>query len=117
MSKPYVTPKGMTAQEAYDSINRWWFKNKLPRVKVRWPRYMLKVRPQLIGQTVGDKTEPKEIHLNPKFKDSSSVWLRTLIHEAVHVEQWDIPLRHCHGPRFEKRMRHLAEAGAFYGLW
>ena len=68
MSKPYVTPNGMTAQEAYDSINRWWFKDKLPRVKILWSRYMLTAKPKMLGQTVGSKKRPAEIHLNPKYK-------------------------------------------------
>lgn len=107
----------MTAQQAYDSINRWWFEGKLPRVKICWPKYMLTAKPAMIAQTVGSKKQAAEIHMNPKYRDASGVWLRTLIHEAVHVEQWTSRAKDCHGPKFEKRMRQLAEAGAFYGLW
>ena len=95
MTRAYVTSDGMTAQKAYDSINKWWFGNKLPKVKIRWPKYML----------------------SEKLRCCSGVWLRTLFHEIVHIEQWSLPAKDAHGPKFEKRMKQLAVAGAFNGLW
>ena len=117
MNRPYVTTDGMTAQKAYDSINKWWFGNKLPKVKIRWPKYMLSEKPCRFGWAVGTEECPKEIHLNPRFRCYSGVWLRTLFHEIVHIEQWGISDEECHGPKFERRMRQLARLGAFNGLW
>lgn len=117
MSKSYVTPNGMTASEAYDILNSRYWRNRLPKVEILWPKYMLKEKPPLIAQTVGGKKRAEAIHFNPKYKNASTIWLRTLIHEMVHVEQWDVPLSRCHGNKFEKRMKHLASVGAFRGLW
>ena len=42
----------------------------------------------------------------------------TVLHEMVHVEQWDkVTDRTMHGRKFQKRMKQLAARGAFNGLW
>jgi hypothetical protein len=78
---------------------------------------MLSEKPDKLGYAVGTEDRPKEIHLNPRFRGASGVWLRTLFHEIVHIEQWSLPAKDAHGPKFEKRMKQLAVAGAFNGLW
>jgi len=35
----------------------------------------------------------------------------------VHVEQWKVPTKQAHGNKFNKRMKRLANLGAFRGLW
>jgi predicted SprT family Zn-dependent metalloprotease len=48
----------------------------------------------------------------------SSVAIMTVIHELVHVEQWDeVTDKTQHGRKFTARMKQLANKGAFNGLW
>ena len=102
-------------QDAYHLFNGKYFGGKLPDIPVLWKKYL--VKKGWIGITVGGKEQAKEIHLNPYYRRSSSVWGRTLFHEMVHVEQWSIPAKQCHGRAFEKRMKQLAARGAFKGMW
>jgi predicted SprT family Zn-dependent metalloprotease len=48
----------------------------------------------------------------------SGMAIMTVIHELVHVEQWDeVTDKTQHGRKFQKRMKQLAARGAFSGLW
>lgn len=57
------------------------------------------------------------IHIGKDLRDSRRQWLLTLIHEMVHLEQGNRYSCGLRGKRFNKRMRELALAGAFDGLW
>jgi predicted SprT family Zn-dependent metalloprotease len=42
----------------------------------------------------------------------------TILHELVHVAQWDqVTEKTQHGREFNARMKQLAAKGAFVGLW
>lgn len=102
-------------QDVYRFFNGRYFRHRLPDIPVKWKKYL--TSRNFIGRTVGDKNGPQEIHLNPYYKKSDSVWLRTLLHEMVHVELWHLPAKQVHGRKFENRMKVLAARGAFHGLW
>lgn len=109
---------GYTADEAYDFLNKHFFGGKLPKIPIKWPRSLRGTT--YMGRTMGPpKGGPAtHIELNPKYKYSPNLWGMTLIHEMVHVEQWEtVPNRFCHGPRFRARMRELAAKGIFDRLW
>ena len=58
------------------------------------------------------------IEISTGLKKFPSVTVQTLIHECVHVEQWDkVTERTQHGNLFNARMKQLANLGAFRGLW
>ena len=47
-----------------------------------------------------------------------NVTILTILHELVHVEQWDgVTEKTMHGRKFDARMKQLAVKGAFNGLW
>jgi hypothetical protein len=57
------------------------------------------------------------IRISTRLRWSRRMWMGTLLHEMVHLEQG---LRYnCgwRGRRFNQRMRELALMGAFDGLW
>jgi predicted SprT family Zn-dependent metalloprotease len=56
--------------------------------------------------------------LSKELKKMSNVAVMTILHELVHVEQWDkVTDRTMHGRKFHARMKQLAAKGAFVGLW
>lgn len=61
--------------------------------------------------------EPFGIHISSVLRKSRRQWLLTLIHEMVHLEQGNRYSCGLRGRRFNRRMRELAMAGAFDGLW
>ena len=111
MSKP---------KDLYHFWNSRYFRSKLPDIPVRWsPNYYKGRNRKCLGSTWFDhKTKlPKLITLNPAMKPYSVIWQSTLLHEMVHVEQWKVPTKQAHGNKFNKRMKQLANLGAFRGLW
>jgi hypothetical protein len=69
-------------------------------------------------RTLGKRRSQEDsfgIHISSELRFSRRLWIGTLIHEMVHLEQ---RCRYsCQGPRFNKRMKELAAAGAFTGIW
>lgn len=122
MAKSYLCG-GLTANELYDLFNRRYFRERLPKIPVRWvlPQDTEKRSRGALGCTlfrVGDgRLTPVEIRLHPKLRNSGTVWATTLIHEMVHVQQWRLPRSQAHGRKFNNRMKQLASLGAFNGLW
>lgn len=108
-------------KELYDFLNCRYFKSRLPDLPVNWGHreYGPKRARHWMGGThfCGTPLKPFKITLNPKYKDSYVVWAQTLLHEMVHVQQWYLPREQAHGRKFQKRMKQLAAAGAFNGLW
>lgn len=95
----------------YDLANATIFKGKLPKCRVIW-----KIEPEFkecLGYTefeVGTK-RPLLLHLNPKHRYDGKIWVFTLLHEMVHIEQRNGSLRWPHGKKFVLRMRQLAAKG------
>ena len=121
MAKPYVCG-GYTANELYDLFNSRYFRNKLPKIPVKWSdpsgrRYTGESRGIMGATWFNGDGRPRMISLNPKYKSSGTVWVTTLLHEMVHVEQYNLPAKQAHGRKFQKRMKRLANAGAFNHLW
>ena len=115
MSKPQ-TPK-----ELYHIINFRYFRSKLPDIPVGWSAASCTGKHRrMIGGTEFKKIDgvlkPTRIMLNPKYKTCFVLWVGTLIHEMVHVEQWKLPRKQAHGRKFEKRIRQLVSLGAYKGL-
>jgi hypothetical protein len=56
------------------------------------------------------------IHISPKIRFSKTLWLGTLIHECVHLEQRNKYSCGIRGKHFNNRMRELSLQGAFDGI-
>ena len=110
---PYKA-QGMTATECYNALNSNFFKGKLPPLRVYW-----NWKRSSLGATAFDRESkrPLFITLNPHYRYLDRIWLPTLLHEMVHVEQWRLPIKDKHGVKFISRMRKLARDGAFDSLW
>ena len=69
-------------------------------------------------RTVGKRRSKDDsfgIQISPKIRFSRKLWYSTLVHEMVHLEQ---RLKYsCYGKRFDDRMKELAAAGIFKGIW
>lgn len=111
-----------TLQWYFETANRRYFRNRLKGVTVEWDRKLPEItlgttRSQLGPVLKGTRTF--KILINPKLRGLTTVIILTLLHEMVHVEQWDkIGRRESyHGHKFQRRMKELAASGAFTGLW
>lgn len=88
--------------------NDLYFENRLPScTKITW-------RPVegCWAQAFGG--EAPEIHIHPMCGVSNGWTKLTLLHEMAHL---DLYPSINHGASFENRMKELAQAGAFKGLW
>jgi hypothetical protein len=109
-----------TVKEFYDRANENFFDGKLPKVKIRWSKKSggkwgpLEMGITYIKSGGGDASQ---ISLNPKYRNQSSLWCLSLLHEMVHVEQRELPEEEMHGDKFHERMRELAVSGAFDPFW
>lgn len=110
-------------QENFLLLNSRYFRNRLKNVKVRWKNGGFGDK-RCVARTLSafgpvPKGQRKfVIEIDSALKKYHSFTISTLIHEAVHVEQWDkVKTRTCHGRLFNKRMKSLAAKGAFNGLW
>lgn len=110
-------------QENFLLLNSRYFRNRLKNVKVRWKnggfgdgRCIARTLSTLGSVPKGQRKFVIEI--DSALKKYHTFTIQTLIHEAVHVEQWDkVTTKSCHGRVFNKRMKQLAAKGAFNGLW
>lgn len=71
-------------------------------------------------RTVGKRRsqqDPFGMHISSQLRTSRRLWATTLLHEMVHLEQRCRYSCSINGDRFNVRMKELAEAGAFNGLW
>jgi hypothetical protein len=69
-------------------------------------------------RTVGKRRSQADqfgIHVSREIQFSRRLWVGTLLHEMVHLEQRN--RCSCNGQRFNERMRELAAAGAFNKIW
>ena len=111
-------------REIFHLANSRYFRNRLKNVTIRWARPEDKISRQALACTRSrhgkiPKGERKFlILLSKELKKMSSVAVLTILHELVHVEQWDeVTDKTMHGRKFQKRMKQLAARGAFSGLW
>ena len=108
-----------TPKELYKFLNCRYFRSRLPDIPVVWSKQLGRGKER---QTLGwaqfdDETKrPVRICLNPKYKGAFVIWVQTLIHEMVHVEQWKLPRKQEHGRKFQKRIKQLVALGAYNGL-
>ena len=113
---------------AYRRFNRLYFGNRLPKDTVVRFSSCREGRREYLGFTmrcakyrviagksdaVAVGTTRFRIILNQRHR-RRSIALPTLLHEMVHVENYEW---YNHGKKFDARMLRLAEAGAFNGLW
>lgn len=106
-------------KELYKFWNARYFRGKLPDIPVRWSASSYKGRDRyILGSTWLDSSTklPVKITLNPLYKHAFVVWASTLMHEMVHVEQWDVPEKQAHGRKFQKRIKQLVARGAYKGM-
>ena len=57
------------------------------------------------------------IAIGSQLRYSKRLWATTLLHEMVHLEQRNKYSCAINGHHFNRRMKQLALAGAFNGLW
>lgn len=109
-------------KEIVNLANSRYFRNRLKNITIRWARDK-EIRSQSLAVTRsphGKVEGPREfqILLSRDLKRMSGAAVMTILHELVHVEQWDkVTERTMHGRKFQKRMKQLAVRGAFNGLW
>jgi len=110
-------------KEIVNLANSRYFRNRLKNVTIRWARDK-EIRSQSLAVTRSQhgrvpRGERKFlILLSKELKKMSNVAVMTILHELVHVEQWDkVTDRTMHGRKFHARMKQLAAKGAFVGLW
>ncbi len=107
-------------KDVYNLLNHKYFRSRLPDIPVVWSKSHYGKRENRFGMGgtlfVGEPLKPVKIMLNPKYRNANVIWIGTLIHEMVHVEQWKLPRRQAHGRKFEKRIRQLVARGAYKTL-
>lgn len=110
-------------QENFHLLNSRYFRGRLKNVTVKWKNGGWKDgrRIATTWSQLGDVpkgTRKFTIEIDSALKKYHAFTISTLIHEAVHVEQWDkVSTKACRGRLFNKRMKQLAVKGAFNGLW
>jgi hypothetical protein len=113
--KNHFSPK-----EIYNLFNDRYFRGRLPDIPVVWSKTQYKKisnRKSLGGtEFSGKPLKPIRIILNPRYRSADVIWVGTLLHEMVHVEQWRLPRSQAHGRRFNKRIKQLVNQGAYRGL-
>ena len=101
----------------FTTYNRKYFGNKLPKYKVVFSNYLVRVN--LFGDCDVKKHRIR-IASDINRKRWNVITKETLLHEMCHAkckhnasqgeDEW-------HGPKFEKEMLRLAKKGAFKGIW
>ena len=109
-------------EEIFHAANSRYFRSRLKNVKIKWGRDLPKSSMAVTRSQHGKVpagTRKFFIEVDPGLRKYRAVTILTVIHELVHVEQWDrVPQHHSHHGRiFQNRMKDLAAKGAFNGLW
>jgi len=115
-------------EKAYDSFNRKFFENSLPKIPVRWSSTIGIVGRAKDATMYAAYLEPSEnepdgsIIIAEEFKPYWEVWRTSLLHEMAHVKLREHPSEITgpasrHTKVWKKEMRRLAAAGAFDALW
>ena len=100
---------------AYETINREYFDNRLPAVRLRWEARLDEVGPMIADNfRMSGVTDGRMILLNPAIQDDGDEFRRVLCHEMVHVAVR--AETEAHGPIFQRYLKQLADRGAFRGL-
>jgi hypothetical protein len=102
-------------KDLYRFFNGRYFRGRLPDIPVVWCPD--KKMPKAIATTWIEGEKPVRICMNYKYKDTKVIWYHYLLHEMVHVQQAKLPRDQAHGRKFQKRMKQLANAGAFNCTW
>lgn len=120
-------------EELFHLYNSRYFRGALPKCKIVWAdidsfgEYV-----PLYHKAYKTEDEAKKAIRSGEFATNGKVthliklarwsrkqrrqWAFTLIHEMVHVELRNEPGDY-HGRKFQRRMKQLANRGAFNGLW
>lgn len=110
-------------EQIYHLANSRYFRGRLKNVKIKWvrkgfPSSHIMARTRSVLGTVPKGKRKFLIELDWALRRYRSVTIMTVIHELVHVEQWDkVKTGREHGRLFQNRMKDLAAKGAFNGLW
>jgi hypothetical protein len=109
----------------FDSFNRKYFRDRLPKIDVRW--YVESPKEDIGSCYIhfnedGIDEKKSFIGINPEYRSSLRVCLIYLLHEMVHWKLRKHFLSGCnakkdHGYIFNREMKRLASMGAFVGLW
>lgn len=103
-------------KETYLFFNSRYFRGKLPDIPVVWVNHD---KGKWMARSCFDAktSEPLFIQMKSYLKKIPNVAQLTLLHEMVHIEQAKVPHKQMHGRKFQKRMKQLAEVGAFNLFW
>ena len=110
MSKTFAHPRDL-----YPFYNARYFRNRLPDLPVVFRTD--KKMPNAVAVTEFRNGTPVKIAINSRYKKAKSIWYFYLLHEMVHVEQRKLPRSQAHGHKFQRRMKQLANLGAFNRFW
>ena len=102
-------------RDLYPFYNARYFRGRLPRIPVVFRPD--KKMPKVIALTEFREGVPIKIAINSRYKKAKSIWYFYLLHEMVHVEQRKLPRSQAHGHKFQRRMKQLANLGAFNRFW
>jgi hypothetical protein len=95
-------------QREFNNMNRKFFDNRLPRVRVRFGY----IRPEC-GTSFMGFCLPDRIMLAPFLKKSGKCALMVLLHEMAHLS---VPDSQNHGRKWVREMHRLHDAGAFNSI-
>jgi hypothetical protein len=117
-SRPIWSDSDLLAQ--FNIYNRKYFGGKLEVARIRFADIGdLLGRTQRFRTVAGRRSASDRfgIQISRSTQNARRIWRMTLFHEMTHVEQrcqWSCDRG---GKRFNNRMRELAAAGAFDGIW
>ena len=113
-------------REFFDLANSRYFGGRLKALRIRFASldglgnthraaYRVLYGPRSQYRPV-DRIE-YHITISHRLRYSRRLWATTLLHEMVHLEGENRNSCGLRGHRFNRRMKELAVAGAFNGLW
>ena len=103
-------------QGAYRIFNRLYFRNRLPDIPVIWSRSRHRGWEARTVYHEGERW-PRRILMKYWMIAHPNIAQMKLLHEMVHVEQSHLPHSQAHGRAFHRRMKQLAQRGAFSRFW
>ena len=103
-------------REMFDLFNSRYFSNKLKIDSIRFEDIDGLGRSRTLYDRSG-RLSGYSTTISRKLRWSRRMWASTLLHEMVHVEDKLVHSCGINGHIFNRRMKELANRGAFNGLW
>lgn len=112
-------------EKTFDSFNRKYFNNSLPRLSVQWSKCLDKDTLAQYEVVEYDDVELEgcaRIKITHSLKSASKLWKLSLLHEMSHAKVHHLmppsaTEKQQHSGAWRIEMRRLAAMGAFDNLW